>query len=207
MGPALRQRTARLTMTKVILASGSPRRRELLAALGIDFEARPSCVEERRGAGETAAEYVERLAGEKAGAVAGQVSSGYVLGADTTVVADGVLLEKPADEADARRMLTSLSGRWHEVLTGLCLVRAEDGATVSGVETTRVLFHPLSSAEIDWYVGTGEPLDKAGAYGIQDYGALLVDRIEGNYFNVVGLPLNLLYRLARQLGSEIRDWR
>jgi len=194
-------------MAKIILASGSPRRHELLTALGIDFEMRPSNIPEQRRDDESPAEYVVRLAREKASFVANDAVASIVIGADTTVVVDGTLLEKPADHNDVRQMLRLLSGKWHDVLTGLCLIQSDSGRIVGGVESTRVLFHPLTDEDIEWYLNTGEPFDKAGAYAIQGNGSLIVDKIEGNYFNIVGVPINLLYRLAHQLGEEVRNWQ
>ena len=179
---------------KLILASTSPRRRELLDNAGIVFFVRGAPVDERRGEGETAVEYVRRLAESKARAVPREADE-WVLGADTTVVVDGHVLEKPVDAADARRMLGLLAGKWHEVVTGICLVGP--GKTVVDHAVTRVQFAPLTPAEIDGYVATGEPFDKAGGYAIQGRASCFVERIEGCYFNVVGLPVALLGRHLR----------
>ena len=181
----------------LVLASGSPRRAEILRAVGWEFEARAADVDETMRAGEDARDYVTRLAREKAGAVADARASGLVLGADTTVVADGHVLAKPSDADDARRMLRLLSGRWHEVLTGVALVRAGSGRAAIGCERTRVRFCAMTEEEIDAYVSTGEPADKAGAYAIQGRAALFIEGIEGDYWNVVGLPVRLVYELAR----------
>jgi septum formation protein len=193
-------------MTKIILASGSPRRRELLSGLGIEFEIKASSIPEERHPDESPRQYVERLAIEKASFVAKNVDSAIVIGADTVVVIEDLLLEKPRDRDDARQMLQRLSGQWHEVLTGLCLIQTDTGKIVSDVESTKVLFHPLTDEDVEWYLDTGEPFDKAGSYAIQGHGSLIVDKVEGNYFNVVGLPTNLLRRLAHQLGLEVRNW-
>jgi nucleoside triphosphate pyrophosphatase len=175
----------------LILASSSPRRAELLRAAGIEFKVLPTDIDETRLPGETPREYVLRLSRSKALAVAR--SDELVLGADTTVVIDDEIEGKPGDTVDARRMLRALSGRWHEVLTAITLVRGNQ--LLSDIESTRVKFAELNEAEIDWYISTGEPLDKAGAYGIQGYGSRFVERIEGSYSNVVGLPVQMVYRM------------
>lgn len=181
----------------VVLASQSPRRREILTSAGIPFEVRASGVDEVRLPGEEPAAYVLRLASEKA-QVAVRDEREFVLAADTTVVCEGEVLEKPGGFEDACRMLTLLSGREHEVLTGVCLYHA--GRHWSAVETTRVRFLPLSQLEIRAYVSTGQPMDKAGAYGIQGLASRYIDRIEGCYFNVVGLPVSRVWRLLREAG-------
>ena len=176
-------------MARLILASASPRRRELLTQAGFSFTVYPADVDEsvRRGEGPTA--YVTRLAREKAQVVFDAIgdAEAVVLGADTTVVLDGEILGKPVDKADAVRMLRGLSGRTHRVITGLAVVTAR--GTEAGAEVTEVWFRELSDAEIVAYVETGEPMDKAGAYGIQGRAGKWIPRIEGCYFNVVGLPL------------------
>jgi septum formation protein len=179
---------------KLILASGSPRRRELLDNAGIVFSVRVAAVDEQRGEGEAGVGYVRRLAEAKARAVPREADE-WVLGADTTVVVDEHILEKPADAADARRMLTLLAGRTHEVITGICLLGP--GSAIVEHELTVVKFAPLSPAEIDEYVATGEPFDKAGAYGIQGRASAFVERIEGCYFNVVGLPVARVAKLLK----------
>lgn len=189
-------------MDKLILASRSPRRAEILQAVGWPFEVMVAGVDETPNKNESPTEYVRRLSIAKARAVAAKIDRGLVLGADTTVVIDGQILGQPADENDARRMLKLLSGRWHEVLTSVALVRAGEAANpLDAIETTRVRFAELSNSEIDWYISTGEPLDKAGAYGIQEKAALFVESIEGDYFNVMGLPIRLVYGLMRRLRS------
>ena len=182
----------------LVLASGSPRRRQLLEMLGISFEIVPAAVMERRLPGEVAAEYVRRLAREKARAVPGA----WVLGADTTVVIDDDVLEKPVDGEDALRMLKRLQGRRHEVMTAVCL--AADGAEHEAMDTTAVYFRPAGDELLRAYVATGEPMDKAGAYGIQGYGAALVERIEGDFFSVMGLPVRLVLDLLARAGWEYR---
>lgn len=179
----------------VVLASKSPRRREILTFSGIPFVVRAADVEEIRAPGEAAADYVRRLALDKARAVEpgeGEV----VLAADTTVVVGDAVLEKPVDAGDARRMVHLLAGNVHEVLTGFCL-RTQSKEIVD-VATTRVRFIPMSDAEIDEYVASGESMDKAGAYAIQGRAAKFVESIEGCYFNVMGLPLSLVYRQLKQ---------
>ena len=185
-------------LTPLVLASSSPRRAEILRAVGWPFEASPADVDETRRAAEAPEDYVRRLAREKAEAVASQRLFGLVLGADTTVVVGGDILEKPRDETDARRMLRLLSGRRHEVLTGVALVRAESGRAVVGVERTRVRFAEMSEEEVAWHVETGDVLDKAGAYAVQGRAALFIEGIEGDYWNVVGLPVRLVYEMVRR---------
>jgi septum formation protein len=191
---------------KIILASGSPRRAEILRAAGFSFEAWAAAVDETPLAGEPAGEYVSRLAETKARAVADSLGKAtepaLVIGADTVVLADGCILGKPANVEDARRMLRELSGRTHDVLTGTAVIRSSDGKTSLHVETTRVWFLSLSAGEIDEYVATGEPSDKAGAYGIQGIGGRFVSRIEGCYFNVMGLPLSRLWQMLREMGRR-----
>ena len=182
---------------KLILASRSPRRAEILAAVGWPFEAMPADIDESILSGEDAVTYVQRLARTKAETIAARVAPGLVLGADTTVVVDAEILGQPQDDDDARRMLQLLSGRWHEVVTGVALARS--GATLrAAYQTTRVRFAQLSREEIDWYVASGEPQGKAGAYGIQGKAALFISEIQGDYFNVVGLPVRLVFELYGQ---------
>lgn len=184
---------------KLVLASASPRRRDLLANAGIECELRPANIEERRLPGEVPRDYVERLAREKARAV--PINDGEaILAADTTVDLDGVALEKPVDPGDAVQMLNALSGRTHLVHTGVCL-RTADHREVVDVATTEVVFLPLSSGEIAEYVATGDPMDKAGAYGIQGIASRFVERVNGCYFNVMGLPVSLVWRRLRELGD------
>jgi septum formation protein len=187
------------TRETLVLASRSPRRAAILRAVGWPFEVEAADVDETLRAGEPAARYVERLAREKAEAVAARRLFGLLLGADTTVVVAGEILAKPDDEADARRMLRRLRGRWHEVLTGIALVRAETRQAITAHATTRVRFAPMTDAEIDWYVATGEPMDKAGAYAVQGHAALFIEALDGDFWNVVGLPVRLVYELSAQL--------
>ena len=191
-------------MTRLILASGSPRRRELLDGLGLDFLVRPVDLDESVLEGEDPVAYVGRLADAKARARA--VPDELVLAADTIVVLDGRILGKPTDPADARSMLRSIAGRRHEVLTGVAVHAAGEERTEAGVERSLVRIGEISDAEIDWYVDTEEPLDKAGSYAIQGLGALFVEVVDGNYTNVVGLPLPLTRRLFRRLGHDLLEF-
>jgi len=189
-----------MQLEKLILASRSPRRAEILNAVGWPFEAVAADIDESVRAGEDAVHYVKRLALTKAQTVARKNPGKPVLGADTTVVVEGELLGQPLDDADARRMLKLLSGRWHEVLTGVALMRGDqDAQPLVEHETTRMRFAEMSLEEINWYVATGEPRGKAGAYGIQGHAALFVEEIAGDYFNIVGLPLRLVYEMWHRL--------
>jgi septum formation protein len=183
------------------LASASPRRKQLLEMLGIPLRVQPSQIEEVCRPDESPAAYAERLAREKAESVAGD----FVLGADTTVILNGTLLEKPADPEDAVRMLLLLQGRTHEVRTAVAL--AAGGMTRVAVDITRVTFRPAAEAFLRDYVATGEPMDKAGAYGIQGYGAALVERVDGDFFSVMGLPVRLVLDLMAQAGWVYRFTR
>lgn len=180
------------------LASSSPRRRQLLEMLGIPLRVVPSNIPEVRRPVETPMDYVERLAREKALSVAGLL----VLGADTTVVVRDEVLEKPAHPADALRMLQKLQGRTHQVVTSVALVA--DEAIHQATDVTNVVFRRLPDEMLEAYVATGEPMDKAGAYGIQGYGAALVERIDGDFFSVMGLPLRLVLDLLERAGQPYR---
>ena len=181
----------------LVLASQSPRRSEILRQAGISFTVRVADVDESVLAAESPADYVQRLAEAKAYAV--EAADGEtVLGADTTVVIDGDILAKPADAADARRMLARLSGRRHEVLTGICLRRG--GHAIRDYASTGVVFAALSEAEIDEYVASGEPMDKAGAYGIQGHAGAFITEIRGSYSGVMGLPLYETAKLLKRFG-------
>ncbi len=182
-----------------MLASRSPRRAEILKAVGWPFEMVAANIDESRFASEAAVPYVRRLARTKAETVAKILPAGLVLGADTVVLVDEEILGQPGDADDARRMLKLLSGRWHEVLTAVALVRAGAGQVVADHEKTRVRFAELTGAEIDRYVTTGEPMDKAGAYAVQGVAALFIEEIQGDYFNIVGLPIRLVYKLIRKI--------
>lgn len=181
---------------KVILASQSPRRRELLSLVGIAHEVRPADIDERYLAGEPPREHAVRLAREKATAV--HDPDAVVIGSDTIVVVGGHVLGKPKDEADAARMLRHLSGRSHTVITAVAV--AWGGRVESGVEEVEVTFHALTDADIASYIATREPLDKAGAYGVQGFGATIVARVDGDYFAVMGLPLQRLVQVFARLG-------
>jgi len=180
----------------LILASRSPRRAELLTAAGISFEVLAADVDETPLPGEAPAAYVERLAIAKAKAVLTLRPEARVLGADTTVTIDGEILGKPIDDADAARMLRKLSGRMHEVHTGVSLISA--ARVQSAVDTTRVWFDPMTDEDISWYVATGEPVDRAGAYAIQGFASRFIPRIEGSYTNVVGLPVAMVSSILKK---------
>jgi septum formation protein len=186
----------------LILASASPRRRELLASIGVRFDIIPSNVPEVRQAGEAPEEYVARLSREKAEAVAHAHESRWVIAADTTVLLGDELLEKPADTADARRMLATIAGRTHIVYSGVTLQRFDRNYRDTRVSESEVRMLPLNEQEIQWYVATGEPMDKAGAYAVQGIGAMFIDSIHGSYTNVVGLPLALLFQMLRKAGLD-----
>jgi septum formation protein len=189
-----------MMMEKLLLASSSPRRAEILRAVGWPFHALATNIDETLAPEEGAVAAVERLALEKAEAASQKNPSLLVLGADTTVVVDFEILGKPRDESDARRMLRLLSGRWHDVLTGVALVRREgNGCRVVAHERTQVRFSAMSEAEIDWYIESGEPMDKAGAYAVQGRAALFIEELRGDYWNVVGLPIHLVYKLAAEI--------
>ena len=196
----------------LILASASPRRQEILRNAGIAFSVQPSAIPEELQAGESARSHAERLAREKALAVWSQRPTNVVLGADTVVVVGDLILGKPRDAADASRMLRLLSGRQHEVITGVCLMGPQPGTANPQLktgfedirsETTLVSMNTLSDDDIRHYVSTLEPMDKAGAYAIQGIASRWISRIEGDYFNVVGLPVALVWRLLRERGC----WR
>lgn len=189
-------------MTRFILASSSPRRRELLASIGAEFDVIPSHVPEEHQHGEAPEEYVARLSRDKAQALAAQHPSRWVIAADTTVLLGDQLLEKPLDAADAERMLQTIAGRTHVVYTGVTLQNLERHYHDTRVAESEVRMLPLSPDDIRWYVSTGEPMDKAGAYAVQGIGALFIDSIHGSYTNVVGLPLALLFQMLRKAGID-----
>jgi septum formation protein len=202
--PDTSHRDSRFTSHRLILASASPRRAELLLNAGFSFEVIPAHIDETLCPQEFPADYVRRLAQSKAEAIAAMPAvmkeiNAIVLGADTTVFCEKEILGKPRDAADARRMLRLLSGRTHEVLTGVAMVRVCDRAQLTHVETTRVKFRDVSEKEIEDYLKTGEPFDKAGAYAIQGIAAKFIEKIEGDYSNVIGLPLDQLQRLLNAL--------
>jgi septum formation protein len=197
---------------RLILASASPRRRELLAAAGIAFTAQSTDIPEIPNPGEEPRSFAERLAREKASVIAAGNPNDAVLGADTIVVVDGLILGKPVDVPDAERMLRLLSGRTHEVITAVCVIAPKQASENKNFlkdtgapanpdvrsESTQVTFAPLNEPEIAYYVSTGEPMDKAGAYGIQGIASRWIPRVEGDYSNVVGLPIALVYRMLRE---------
>ena len=190
------ERARLVVLPQIILASASPRRAEILRTVGWPFEALPADIDETRKPDEDAASYVQRLARTKSEAAAQRRPGCLIVGADTTVVIGDQILEKPDDLDDARRMLRQLSGHWHKVLTGIALIAASELRVA--YETTEVKFAVMSQDEIDWYVSTGEPMDKAGAYAIQGLGARFIEGIRGDYFNVMGLPVRLLYEMLRE---------
>ncbi len=185
----------------LILASASPRRQELLRNAAIRFEVQPADIDETPLAGESPRDCAERLAQEKATTVSRKRPQDQVLGADTIVVIDKIILGKPRDAADAARMLRLLSGRTHEVITGVCIADSIAGDVQLASETTRVTMRELSENEIRDYIATGEPMDKAGAYAIQGIASRWIPRIEGDYSNVVGLPVALIYRMLKKRGA------
>jgi septum formation protein len=187
---------------RVVLASGSPRRRDLLNLIGISHDVRPANIDETMRPREAPRRHAERLAREKASAIAVRDPDLIVIGADTVVVINRKVLGKPADAADAARMLGMLSGREHTVVTAVAVSRGRK--LRSAVEEVRVKFRRLREDEIEAYIATGEPMDKAGAYGIQGFGATIVERIEGDYFAVMGLPLGRLVGLMRDVGVKYR---
>jgi septum formation protein len=189
----------------LILASASPRRRDLLAACSIPFEIIPSMIDEHPLPDELAAAYVQRLALAKARSVAQRHPDAVVLGADTTVTIDGLILEKPQSLDDARMMLNRLCGREHEILTGVAVVagkmaRGPDQRYAQAMVASRVLMRHFTAATIEWYIATGEPMDKAGAYAVQGLGGALVERVQGSYTNAVGLPLTETLALLHRFG-------
>ncbi|WP_372996151.1 Maf family protein [Marinobacter sp.] len=192
-------------MPQIILASASPRRAELLQQIGLNFLVRPADIDETPEPAETPEHYVERLAREKAMAVAESAGNCLVLGSDTSVVLDGVILGKPADPADARATLARLSGATHQVMTAVALTA--EGQCQSCLVITEVRFRELSAGEIEAYVASGEPMDKAGSYGIQGLGGIFVNELRGSYSAVVGLPLQETAALLASAGYPVwRNW-
>ena len=186
---------------RLVLASASPRRADLLRAAGISFDVFPVDIDEGFRKGEKPEHAVARVAQAKAMAALASHPDAIVLGADTTVVARGEVLAKPADAADAGRMLRLLSGRTHEVLTGVCV--SSKHRRLVHVDSTRVRMAQLGDTEIDWYVSTGEPFDKAGGYAVQGLASRFIEGIDGSYSNVVGLPVSSVYELLKELGCDI----
>ena len=185
----------------IILASQSPRRHELVGRMGLAFQVMVPDIEEHMDRALPPHKLVETISLEKARAVGGQVGEGpIILAADTVVALDGVLLGKPRDRAEARRMLTALQGRHHQVYTGFTVLQG--GRAITRSEETEVVFRRMTDAEIGQYISTGEPMDKAGAYGIQGYGAMLVESLRGDYFNVMGLPVCALAGVLKEFGVD-----
>ncbi|HVE58120.1 MAG TPA: Maf family protein [Pyrinomonadaceae bacterium] len=198
-----------LSLPKLILASGSPRRAEILTSVGWEFTKDSADIDETELTGELPEDYVQRLAKEKAETVAQKYTDAIILGADTTVVIDDQIIGKPVDLADAKRMLKMLAGNWHEVLTGVAIVEVSSLRSqipslksVAGIQRTRVKFAEMSKNEIEFLAEKGEPLDKAGAYAVQAQAALFIEKIEGDYWNVVGLPVSLVYGLIQDLSGH-----
>jgi septum formation protein len=198
-----------MKLPKLILASGSPRRAEILTAVGWEFEKQAADVDETEFLDEDPQDYVRRLAKAKAEVVAAKYENAFILGADTIVVIDGKIIGKPKDVEDASRMLNMLSGRWHEVLTGVAIVevqspksKVQGQKSVVGIQRTQVKFAEMTDEEIKFLVEKGEPLDKAGAYAVQAQAALFIEEINGDYWNVVGLPINLLYEMINSFRQK-----
>lgn len=189
-----------IELPKLILASGSPRRSEILQSVGWHFRKHVSDIDESERDGESPEDYVERLAIEKALAVADLYPGEIVLGADTTVVVGSQMLAKPVDLPDAERMISMLAGTWHDVLTGVAVI--ENGESRSAIQKTRVKFAPMTQAEIAFLALRGDPLDKAGAYAVQAQAALFIEKIDGDYWNVVGLPIRLVYQLVMSTNTK-----
>lgn len=193
-----------IKLEKLILASRSPRRAEILNAVGWPFKAVVAGIDETRKPDEDAIDYVRRLALGKASVVAEKVTNGLVMGADTVVVFEDHILGQPKDREDARRMLNLLNGNWHTVITGVALIRIDEVGRRTEVidnESTKVRFSKLTDEEIEWYISTDEPMDKAGAYAIQGMASLFIEEVQGEYFNVMGLPIRLVYELWQKISS------
>lgn len=188
-----------IKLPKMILASGSPRRAEIMNSVGWEFEKDVPDIDESEAPNESPEDYVLRLARTKAEKIAAAHPGSIVLGADTTVVIQDQILGKPLDLDDARRMIGILAGKWHEVLTAVAVVSA--GKTSTGLQRTRVKFAPMTDDEINFLAENGDPLDKAGAYAVQAQAALFIEAIDGDYWNVVGLPISLVYRLVMPAGA------
>lgn len=198
-----------MTKRELILASGSPRRREILRGLGLSFKVIPSTIDEQVSQPFTPGELVEHLALRKAKSVARSRANSLVIGADTVVVLDGEVLGKPADRREAYATLERLQGKTHQVFSGIALVETDGSVQVVRHcvrhRITRVHIRPMSSAEIEWYIGTNEPMDKAGSYGIQGLGSVWVKGIDGCYTNVVGLSVPMLYEMVKDMGYSLFD--
>jgi len=188
---------------RLVLASGSPRRREILSLFNKELEVIASQISETQLPNELPKDYVTRLAKDKAQDIAKNCPNSLVIGADTIVLYKDIVLGKPTSIDNAREMLEMLSGKWHEVLTGVAVINTYTDQYLVDVCQTRVKFSQLTASEIDWYIQTDEPFDKAGAYAIQGYGSIFVEEIQGNYLNVVGLPITLVRQLLKALGSDL----
>lgn len=193
-------------MKNLVLASSSPRRREILGLFAPKLEIIPSQINEDILSDETPETYVLRLAKEKADDIAKSCKDKFVVGADTTVVCEGNILAKPLDATDAKRMLKQLSGNWHSVLTGVAVINTISNKQAIDICQTQVKFNQLTDQEIDWYIATGEPFDKAGAYAIQGYGSIFIEEIAGNYLNVVGLPITLVRKLLKAVDGDLIEF-
>lgn len=192
-------------MKKIILASASPRRKALLKQVGLDFEVTPSDCEESVDSKLGPHDLAKKLSLEKAKSVSDKNKDALVIGADTFIAYEGKIIGKPKDDEEAREIIKMLQGKAHSVITGLTVIDSDTGKTVSSSVETKVHFKKLGEDEIDGYILTEEPQDKAGAYGIQALGAVLVDKIDGDYFNVVGLPLSLLYDVLKEFGVNLLE--
>jgi len=190
-------------LKNIVLASGSPRRKLLLQQIGLDFTCWPANIREEWSSTESPESLAQDLAFQKAGEVAGRLKEGIVVAADTLVVADTTIMGKPANREEAFLMLSRLNGRRHQVITGICVMDVRDKLPDKAAELTDVIFRSLTPVEINNYLNSGEWMDKAGSYAIQGRGALLVSRIEGCYFNVVGLPLSRLNLMLRKKGVDL----
>jgi septum formation protein len=191
---------------QIILASSSPRRRELLSALGMPFEVIAPDIDETLMDGEKPVEFCIRASYDKAHAIAQHHTEAIVLGADTVVVVDNTVLGKPENKTEAAKFLTMLQGRSHDVFTGYSIIEKSKEKSISKVIHSKVYFRDMTAEEISWYISTGEPMDKAGAYGLQGIGALFVDKIEGSYTNVIGLPLSDVYEDLKNLGISLKKF-
>ena len=189
-----------IDLPRIVLASGSPRRSEIMNSVGWPFVKDVPDIDESERDGESPEDYVRRLAAEKAQAVAGSHPGEIVLAADTTVVINGKIIGKPNDDEHAREMIEMLSGNWHEVLTGVAV--AKNGNAEVGMQRTRVKFAAMNDKEIEFLVSEGDPLDKAGAYAVQAQAALFIEAIVGDYWNVVGLPISLVYEMVKKVRDE-----
>ena len=187
---------------QIILASGSPRRKELFSWLGLDFETKVPEVDESIRSGEEPGDYCSRISGDKAQSIHRSNRQALIVAADTIVVVHGKILGKPADASDALSQLRLLQGAMHEVYTGYTITH--ETRSITRVIRTRVYFRPMSDGEITWYISTGEPMDKAGSYGLQGIGALFIESIEGSYTNVIGLPMSDLYNDLKGFGVALR---